>query len=302
MTPGWQVRVRGPRHGGTVRAENRVHGSDQKSCSPNRPTVMITDHVPAVRLPLDHTCDLMAAAIPPPGRMEDHGDLDPAPPARRTAILSEGLPGSPRQPTSAGSRPGSGCSSRKSTACQADRSRSSQGMRGRRGGARLRRRSGGSGQGMGRDRRSVAAEDPAAQHVRVDAELAARGARPGAPVPRHRLSPPAGTLADSIGRSGRASRARLARPVAPAARVTGHNAPRTGTSASVNRVEKERSSWPGHYGSILVCGLRRSCQQLRPAPEPFPAGGQVHRAAGVAVFCCCTRPLNYGLRISNLPV
>ena len=181
MTPGWKVRVRGPRHGGTVRAENRVHGSDQKSCSPNRPAVMITDDVPAVRLPLDHTCDLMAAAIPPPGRMEDHGDLDPAPPARRTAILSEGLPGSPRQPTSARSRPGSGCSSRKSTACQADRSRSSQGMRGRRGGARLRRRSGGSGRGMGRDRRSVAAEDPAAQHVRVDTELAARGARPGAP-------------------------------------------------------------------------------------------------------------------------
>jgi hypothetical protein len=92
MTPGWKVRVRGPRHGGTVRAENHVHGSDQKSCSPSRPAVMITDQVPAVRLPLDHTCDLMAAAIPPRGRMEDRGDPDPAPPARRTAILSEGLP------------------------------------------------------------------------------------------------------------------------------------------------------------------------------------------------------------------
>jgi putative transposase len=31
-----------------VRAENRIHGSDQQSCSPGAPAVMITDHVPAV--------------------------------------------------------------------------------------------------------------------------------------------------------------------------------------------------------------------------------------------------------------
>jgi hypothetical protein len=31
-----------------VRAENSVHGSDQQGCSPSRPAVMITDHVPAV--------------------------------------------------------------------------------------------------------------------------------------------------------------------------------------------------------------------------------------------------------------
>jgi putative transposase len=30
-----------------VRAENRIHGSDQQSCSPGAPAVMITDHVPA---------------------------------------------------------------------------------------------------------------------------------------------------------------------------------------------------------------------------------------------------------------
>jgi hypothetical protein len=29
-----------------VRAENRIHGSDQQSCSPGTPPVMITDHVP----------------------------------------------------------------------------------------------------------------------------------------------------------------------------------------------------------------------------------------------------------------
>ena len=36
-----------------VRAENLVHGSDQQSCSSGRPAVMITDHVPAVRVPPD---------------------------------------------------------------------------------------------------------------------------------------------------------------------------------------------------------------------------------------------------------
>jgi len=31
-----------------MRAENRIHGSDQQSCPPGAPPVMITDHVPAV--------------------------------------------------------------------------------------------------------------------------------------------------------------------------------------------------------------------------------------------------------------
>ena len=47
-----------------VRAENHVHGSDQQGCHPSCPTVMITDHVPAVRLPPDHASRGMAAAIP----------------------------------------------------------------------------------------------------------------------------------------------------------------------------------------------------------------------------------------------
>jgi hypothetical protein len=34
----------------TVRAENPVHGSEQQSCYPGRLAVMITDHVPAVRV------------------------------------------------------------------------------------------------------------------------------------------------------------------------------------------------------------------------------------------------------------
>ena len=33
-----------------VRADNPVHGSDQHSCPASRPAVMITDHVPAVRV------------------------------------------------------------------------------------------------------------------------------------------------------------------------------------------------------------------------------------------------------------
>ena len=33
-----------------VRAENRIHGSDEQGWSPGAPSVMITDHVPAVRV------------------------------------------------------------------------------------------------------------------------------------------------------------------------------------------------------------------------------------------------------------
>src|SRR6266480_2519105 len=47
----------------TVRAEDRVRGFDQQSCSPSHPAVRIADHVPAVRLPPDHAGGLMAAAV-----------------------------------------------------------------------------------------------------------------------------------------------------------------------------------------------------------------------------------------------
>src|ERR1017187_5329708 len=46
-----------------VRAENPVHRSDQQSCTSRRPAVMITDHVPAVRIPPDHAGGRMAAAV-----------------------------------------------------------------------------------------------------------------------------------------------------------------------------------------------------------------------------------------------
>jgi hypothetical protein len=49
---------------GPVRAENRIHGSDQQSCSPGSPPVMITDHVPAVDVPPDHATSRVAAAVP----------------------------------------------------------------------------------------------------------------------------------------------------------------------------------------------------------------------------------------------
>ena len=45
-----------------VRAENLVHGSDQQSCSPSHPAVMIIDHVPAVHVPPDHAAKGVAAA------------------------------------------------------------------------------------------------------------------------------------------------------------------------------------------------------------------------------------------------
>src|ERR1017187_2639783 len=58
----------GSRTGGvadsTVRAEILVPGRDQQGCSPGRPAVMITDHVPAVRVPPDHAGHSVAPAVP----------------------------------------------------------------------------------------------------------------------------------------------------------------------------------------------------------------------------------------------
>jgi hypothetical protein len=47
-----------------VRAENRIHASDQQSCSPGALPVMITGHVPAVRVPPDYAASRGAAAVP----------------------------------------------------------------------------------------------------------------------------------------------------------------------------------------------------------------------------------------------
>src|SRR6266487_135391 len=74
-----------------VRAENRIHGSDQHSCSPGGRPVMITDHVPVVLLPPDHAGRRVAAAVPAGGGVEDRRDPDLAPPARGPA----GPPGRP---------------------------------------------------------------------------------------------------------------------------------------------------------------------------------------------------------------
>ena len=54
-----------------VRAEKPVQGSGQQSCHLGRLTVMITGHVPAVRLPPDHADRRMAAAIPARGGVAD---------------------------------------------------------------------------------------------------------------------------------------------------------------------------------------------------------------------------------------
>jgi hypothetical protein len=47
-----------------VRAENPIHGSDQQSCPPGASAVMITYHVPEVRLPIDHAGRRVAPAVP----------------------------------------------------------------------------------------------------------------------------------------------------------------------------------------------------------------------------------------------
>ena len=78
--------------GEPVRAENPVRGSDQQGCFSGRPAVMITHHVPAVRLPPDHAGGLMAAAVLAQGGVAGCRDLGPAPPARRTATAAAAPP------------------------------------------------------------------------------------------------------------------------------------------------------------------------------------------------------------------
>src|ERR1039457_10301 len=82
-----------------VRAENLIHGSDQHGCSPDRSTMMISGHVPAVRVPPDHAPSRGAAALPARGDMEYRRDLDPAPPTRHPAAAAaapaEAEPGGP---------------------------------------------------------------------------------------------------------------------------------------------------------------------------------------------------------------
>src|ERR1022692_5033914 len=70
-----------------VRAENPIRGCEQQSCDADGPAVMITDHVLAVRFPLDHAGDHVATAVPARGCVEDRRDPDPAPPARRPGAL-----------------------------------------------------------------------------------------------------------------------------------------------------------------------------------------------------------------------
>src|SRR6266487_4637789 len=73
-----------------ARAENLVQGSDQPGCDPGRSAVMITAHVPAVRVPPDHTGCRVAAAVTARGGVEDRRNPDPAPSARRTAAAAAG--------------------------------------------------------------------------------------------------------------------------------------------------------------------------------------------------------------------
>src|ERR1039458_7627519 len=77
---------------GYVRAENPIRGCEQQSCSPSRPAVMITSHVPAVRLPPHRTGDHVAPTVPARRSMEDRRDPDPAPPARRPAAAADAPP------------------------------------------------------------------------------------------------------------------------------------------------------------------------------------------------------------------
>jgi hypothetical protein len=56
------------------------------------PAVMITDHVPAVRLPPDHAGDHVAAAVAARGGVEDRRDFASAPPSHHPAASSGAPP------------------------------------------------------------------------------------------------------------------------------------------------------------------------------------------------------------------
>ena len=57
------IEAQAPGRAGTVRAENLVRGPDQQSCLLTRPAVMITGHVPAIRLSPDHAGGFLVAAV-----------------------------------------------------------------------------------------------------------------------------------------------------------------------------------------------------------------------------------------------
>src|SRR6266705_735945 len=83
----WTARGRGAARL-PARAENPIHGSDQQSYPPGAPAVLITHHVPEVRLPADHAGRRVAPAVPAREDAEDRRDLDPAPPAHRPAAAA----------------------------------------------------------------------------------------------------------------------------------------------------------------------------------------------------------------------
>jgi len=71
--PPWAVKARASRGrnrgrpgrgAGPVRAENRTHSSDQRSCSLGSSPMMINDHVPSIDVPPDQGTSRVAAAVP----------------------------------------------------------------------------------------------------------------------------------------------------------------------------------------------------------------------------------------------
>src|SRR6266516_2057599 len=70
-----------------VRTENLVRGFDQQGCFPGRSAVMITDHVPAVRVPPDHAGRRVRLSRREEA-WKDRGNPDPAPADRRPAAAA----------------------------------------------------------------------------------------------------------------------------------------------------------------------------------------------------------------------
>jgi transposase len=118
-------------------------------------------------------------------------------------------------------------------------------------------------------------------------------------VPR-RLSPPAGTLADSIGGSGRGQQGTTGLTRCADGKSHPPKALRTGTGASVQG-SGERNVLPGQSASSpswrAASADRASSPRLM--PEPAPGCWTGSSCCCAAVFCCCTRASNAGSGFRN---
>jgi hypothetical protein len=121
-----------------------------------------------------------------------------------------------------------------------------------------------------------------------------RAGAPGAPMLRHRRSPPAGRTAARESRAG-LTHCDGGKSHPPKGTTQPHQC--KGQKGGKGTFFLVRALWV-----VLAYAFSKSCQQFRlvPGPDHSRQTGTSCRCA--AVFCCCTRLVSGGLRISNSSV